>query len=382
MEKQIIINEVKNSGLIHEEPQPKDYIGGIDSVSYGTVSPLEQPPIVFQFNPDWNSVCKDTELQFNPNFDTYSCVIFAIAKATRWYLKKVYNVDTTISEMYNAYFAHVQAGRGTTIHDGMESFRNYGWVKDEEYPFTINTILASDALETIQTVAANDLKYVNDLLKKDSDGNYKLTPQQIEWISATINLWRKAGQFDNSMEHIIWTREEIDSTETDTSQYSQVINNIKLQFQENANKFDDAHRILMDYFTTIVEKAIEEKGGSKEKLTQLKKDIAWLTSRTISIEHIDNAVPQLIHLFTQEANLKAKHRATKSIEKLMELFKNANLTNYDVFAQNFANDDDRLTGNLVGKYTQLYCAQYGYFIYDLCHALPGKQHPRRSIFQS
>lgn len=143
-DKKLIINEVKNSGLILEPPRDKDHIGGVqkeDKILYGVVSPQTEPPIIFPDNPDWNAVCEDTELQFNRIFDGFDCVLFGIAKATRWYLKKVYNIETTIAEMYNAFFANVKQGYGTTIHDGMESFRLWGWVEDKDYPFTESTTL-------------------------------------------------------------------------------------------------------------------------------------------------------------------------------------------------------------------------------------------------
>jgi hypothetical protein len=43
--------------------------------------------------------------------------------------------------MFNAFYAGVVRGRGTTIERGMESFRTKGWVSDADYPFTAETAI-------------------------------------------------------------------------------------------------------------------------------------------------------------------------------------------------------------------------------------------------
>lgn len=159
-EKKIIINEVKNSGLILEEAQPKDYNANDNGILVeqvpgkvinveaedekpmgGVITPLIPPSIIF---PDGHGHLKyqgEPEMQFNRSFDTYSCVIFSIAKAICYNLKERYNLEITVSEMFNAYFAGVRNGVGTTIHNGMESFRLHGWVEDKDYPFTAEITL-------------------------------------------------------------------------------------------------------------------------------------------------------------------------------------------------------------------------------------------------
>jgi hypothetical protein len=144
MEK-IIYEEIRNSGLILKDPSPENYSSGLfGKVGIplpGILSPVE-PPIIFPDGKGWYRTWYDydyQELQFNQNFDTWSCVIFSIAKALCLYIFKVYGIKYTISEMYNAFYAGVREGVGTTIEDGMESFRNYGWIEDKEYPLTPET---------------------------------------------------------------------------------------------------------------------------------------------------------------------------------------------------------------------------------------------------
>jgi len=147
--KKIVVKQVINSGLILEPPAVEDYhaeklFGAVRRDFVGTSSPLKEPPIIFPDGIGWLQVAKDyglPEIQFNRKFDTSSCTVFSIAKALCYYLFKVYGIRTTVSEMYNAWYARVKPRRGTTIRRGMESFRKHGWVKDKYYPFTAKTTL-------------------------------------------------------------------------------------------------------------------------------------------------------------------------------------------------------------------------------------------------
>lgn len=160
-EKKIIINEVKNSGLISEPTQPKDYNandGGMlvkevpgkviaeenEKPMGGIITPLIPPTEIFSDGHGHLEYQGTEMMQFNPQFDSYSCVLWAIAKATCYNLKERYNITIDIEEMYNAFYAGVYQGRGTTIHNGMESFRLHGWTEYGKFPgyqFNANTTL-------------------------------------------------------------------------------------------------------------------------------------------------------------------------------------------------------------------------------------------------
>jgi len=165
--KKIVINEVENTGLDTSEPivNAKDYCSdlfiGSDEPMLGIVSPVENPSVVFKDGHGWKKYWGKPEKQYNEKFDTYSCVVYTIAKALVYDLRVRYGIETTISEMYNAFYAKVKPGIGTTIRKGMESFRLHGWVKDEEYPFTKETTASTfyhEPPETIKVKAKGKLK--------------------------------------------------------------------------------------------------------------------------------------------------------------------------------------------------------------------------------
>jgi hypothetical protein len=135
MDKQILIKEVKNSGFIFEAEKPEDYI-------LGATSPLNAPPVVFNDGHGWPEYRAKAEMQFNRKFDSFSCTCYATLKAMVAYLHKVYGVETTMSEMFNAFYAGVIPNRGTSIRNAMEAPRKNGWIEDKDYPFTSETTQA------------------------------------------------------------------------------------------------------------------------------------------------------------------------------------------------------------------------------------------------
>jgi hypothetical protein len=156
-DKKIIIIPVSNS-VIPEDTQSKDYNANDDGILVeqvpgkvinvedekpmgGVITPLIPPSIIFKDGHGHLKYQGAPEMQFNRLFDSYSCVIYTIAKAICYNLRERYNIDITISEMFNAYYANVRQGVGTTIRAGMESFRLHGWVEDKDYPFTAETTL-------------------------------------------------------------------------------------------------------------------------------------------------------------------------------------------------------------------------------------------------
>lgn len=149
MSNKIIIEELKNTGLILADPEQTDYnsplFGAVGAKLVGDVSPLKQPPILFPDGRGWKNVYEtvgNPEIQFNKNFDTFSCVIFGIAKMICGYIYKRYGKLYTAEEMFNAYFADVIPNQGTKVKKGFESFRKKGWIEDgqfKEYTFDENT---------------------------------------------------------------------------------------------------------------------------------------------------------------------------------------------------------------------------------------------------
>lgn len=167
--KQLVTNELKNTGLVVAPASPENYhateLFGIANDGFvGADSPLDGPAVVFPDGIGWKKVALYyglPEVQFNKKVDSYSCVLYAIAKQLCYYIFKTFGIKYTVSEMYNAFWGKVTPGRGTTIEYGMESFRKHGWVEDKDYPFTAETTAEEffrKPPETITLMAEGKLK--------------------------------------------------------------------------------------------------------------------------------------------------------------------------------------------------------------------------------
>ena len=142
--RKVLIRERKDTGFVFEPEAPKDYVRKTSfnpDAPLGRMSAAPAMPVIFKDGHGWNDIINQfkPEMQFNSKFDSFSCTIFSSAKALCAYLLKVYGIKITISEMFNAFYAGVVSGRGTSVRQALESFRTKGWVEDKDYPFTAET---------------------------------------------------------------------------------------------------------------------------------------------------------------------------------------------------------------------------------------------------
>lgn len=127
--------KISNTGLLLED----GHVPFIHSEKDWFLGSVLDHQVVF---PDGHGVLQfqpQPRPQFNRNFDSFSCVVFGIAKSLCYSLKRKYNIDVDISEMFSAVMAKVTPGRGTTIRLGMEAFRLDGFLYEHEMPFTDKT---------------------------------------------------------------------------------------------------------------------------------------------------------------------------------------------------------------------------------------------------
>jgi len=256
-----ITHEVKNSGFIHEEPPVEDYkavLGGISK------SPLKEPPTIFKDGIGWKEVWAEydvAELQFNRKFDTYSCVVYGIAKATCLYLYEVYDINITISEMYNAFFADVVQNKGTTVSKGFKSFRKHGWISDKKYSFNYETTAKEFFRKPPKEIC---IKAEGSLLKFDFhyevlENNletifeaYKKTPVVLSgfaWIGSDLGVYFDNGNTPNhvflGLEPLINGNNLISDTYTKNFKYkneSELRSEDLLKELDKSFKYGSAHR--------------------------------------------------------------------------------------------------------------------------------------------
>jgi len=120
------VSPVKNSGLIIEKPNEKDWVlGGISGAT---------SPILFPDGHGWLKFQRPEETQKNRNFDTFSCVSYACLKSLSYYMKVAYGLDMDFSERFTAVMSGTIPNRGNSIRNVLESIRKHGFVLESDYP--------------------------------------------------------------------------------------------------------------------------------------------------------------------------------------------------------------------------------------------------------
>lgn len=178
-------NIVKNPGFVFEEVQQQDWVLGSSAIQAETLYPK---------NTNWEEMFLGShpDMQFNNNFDSFSCVIFSIARALVCELRSI-GINITISEMFNAVMAGVQPGVGTSVRSGMESFRKNGFVQDIDYPFTASTTkeqyFSYPPKKIIELAKSNSLKFsINwEALTTDSNVPHSLVLEELNHTPVVLS---------------------------------------------------------------------------------------------------------------------------------------------------------------------------------------------------
>ncbi|MFA6171962.1 MAG: hypothetical protein WCW77_00125 [Patescibacteria group bacterium] len=143
-----------NYGLVFEEVKEQDWVFG--------ASPL-QNKVIFADGHGWQKFICQSEIQFNRNFDSFSCVTYAILKALVMHIYCVYGILLDLDEMFTAVMSRTIPGVGNSVRNVMESLRLDGFV--EEYIAT-KLRYAFDANTTKQMFFADQpYKLVQEALK-------------------------------------------------------------------------------------------------------------------------------------------------------------------------------------------------------------------------
>lgn len=125
-DKKIVMAPVKNSGLIVEPPNEKDWVfGGISGAT---------APILFPDGHGWLKFQRPEESQKNRNFDTFSCVSYACLKSLSYYIKVAYGLDMDFSERFTSVMSGTVPYKGNSLRNVLESIRKHGFVLESDYP--------------------------------------------------------------------------------------------------------------------------------------------------------------------------------------------------------------------------------------------------------
>lgn len=124
-------------GLIVEEPREEDHVlgaavlGGIAGPEFDVLVPTGH----------WASYTPEQEIQRNRFGDTYMCVSFSNNNVQEMLMKRLYNEDVNMSDLFLGKGSGTVRGQGNSKRTVAEWKRLNGFVHEKEYPYTPNTTL-------------------------------------------------------------------------------------------------------------------------------------------------------------------------------------------------------------------------------------------------
>ena len=113
--------EIKNYGLLLDEPSPEHYVFG----SFGNV-PME----VLNTSRDWRPYIPKKEYQAEIQ-ETFACVLFTILNCVEILIKKKYGIEKNYSDIFLAKLLETQSNGGTSPQKASELLRKAGVPPEE-----------------------------------------------------------------------------------------------------------------------------------------------------------------------------------------------------------------------------------------------------------
>lgn len=260
--------------------------------------------------------------------------------------------------------AKIRAEIKSTKPVGMERLRmlheaNERAARIEQIDQEITEIKNSNNLADAEKFFLSDKKRLQKLLTQGSD----MSHDDLRWATRTVNLWLRAGDFGPNVDNLFWTIPELNVSDEFSGDFSPLMKALREKFIGFASDMSVFDRQL----ALIRNKLVNEAGKKafREEFTwdntRQYKDISKTKSYLLDISHIDHELAHLMHKLGKDADSGVLLQIEEVMGEINRLFEKSGLKStklgykdYSIFQQTFSNDDNRITGNMVVRNTQLY----------------------------
>ena len=206
-------------------------------------------------------------------------------------------------------------------------------------------------LGQIETYAEEDMKTLEAIFKQPPN------PDNIDIAKRLISIWQRGGDFSGREPQIFYDPDEF--TERDDA-----LEEVTRNFLEWKRRADIYSVKLIKYQDDFLKQSIRETKGfgdvTEEEMDFDKpiKDVNFLVKNLLDISENEHIALQAAAKWLKDANFGAREDLRDAHKKLDDLIKATGLTDYSIFQQTVSNTDDRLTGDMVNKYSQSYFDWY------------------------
>jgi len=205
-------------------------------------------------------------------------------------------------------------------------------------------MLKKSSLEEIEQYARQDLDRAWDILQKD-----EITPGEMYLVGHIISLWQKAGDFSED-DHLFFDQAELEARR-------EGLKEITDKFLEWKDEADHMYtNYLLPLQRNMVESSVKETFGENASsgLDNSRKDKSWAVLNFLDITETSDTLLQAMGAWVKTAQFKAHQESEAVMAEIDQLIKESGVKDFDLFMQTFSNEDSRLTGNLVFRWTQAY----------------------------
>jgi hypothetical protein len=199
-----------------------------------------------------------------------------------------------------------------------------------------------NVLDDINEYAEEDMETLSSIFSQEEPSG-----KDLDIAARIIKVWQRAGDFSGDEPHIFYDSEEFQDA-------FQGLSEVTDQFINWKKRADEFNLRLLEERHKLMDRKLKSTFGSKAKYDYdgPMENVGFLTSQVLDISETNNILLQAMHAWVKDANYAAKLETDQVFAKLDSLIKATGLKNFDIFRQTQSNDDSRLTGEMVFRWTQ------------------------------
>ena len=202
-------------------------------------------------------------------------------------------------------------------------------------------------LKDIEAFAYADIATLEDIMRSEFR-----TAADLRTARRIIKIWKKAGDFSGDGPHIFYDDKEFENR-------TKGLKDVTRQFKIWKDKVEEFEPDLREFMKEMIKREKNTKDAFSSAEIDFEtptKDVPWLQHQTLDISQTNNILFQIAHRFVKDANTAGHFELIGRHKKIDELVKKSGLNTFEIFQQNFGNDDNRKTGDLVYWFSYEYNA--------------------------
>ena len=212
----------------------------------------------------------------------------------------------------------------------------------------IDTLVNETRLNKIGAYAEEDMNTLEAIFNKPKD---QRSGEDIETAKRLIHIWQQAGDFSGDVPHIFFSPEELEEQD-------EILKEEKDNFLKWRRQADGYNVKLIKYQKEFLESMIRGTEGFEDvgaiDFDKPISDTNFLVKNLLDVSEIDNIIFQAVARWVKDANFAAKEDLRNDHAELDKLIEATGLKEFGIFQQTFGNNDTRLTGDMVDKFSQSY----------------------------